>query len=127
MGAERIVSDQDLHTSPIFPPCTISIFSSFICLFIYLLQGLWPTNIKSAQRTTSNTTNDLQMPRASNANKHDRDRPLEIPVVTASLGFVSTFEDVYRLWAFVSHFLDADFVSREVQYYHSLNQEMVVL
>lgn len=64
-------------------------------------------------------------PRASNASKHDRHS--EISVVTAALGFVSTFEDVYRLWAFVAKFLDADFVKREELLYHSLNQEIHVL
>lgn len=64
-------------------------------------------------------------PHASNATKHDR--PLEIPVVTAALGFVSTFEDVYRLWAFVAKFLDAGFVKREEWQQHSLNQEIQAL
>lgn len=32
-----------------------------------------------------------------------------VEVVTASLGFLSNFEDVYRLWAFVAKFLNADF------------------
>ncbi|CAM6038788.1 unnamed protein product [Sphagnum compactum] len=53
------------------------------------------------------------------------DWPSRIPVVTAALGFVSNFEDVYRLWTFVAQFLDADFVSREGWRYYSLNQEMV--
>lgn len=35
-----------------------------------------------------------------------------ISVVTAGLGFLTNFEDVYRLWAFVSRFLDADFVEK---------------
>jgi hypothetical protein len=62
---------------------------------------------------------------ASNASKHDR--LSEIPVVTVALGFVSTFDDVYRLWAFVAKFLDVDFVKREEWLYHSLNQEIHVL
>jgi len=32
-----------------------------------------------------------------------------VEVVTASLGFLSNFEDVYRMWAFVAKFLNADF------------------
>ncbi len=55
----------------------------------------------------------------------EQDWPSRIPVVTAALGFVSNFEDVYRLWSFVAQFLDADFVSREGWRYYSLNQEMV--
>lgn len=34
-------------------------------------------------------------------------------VVTAALGFVTNFEDVYRLWVFVAKFLDAEFVLNE--------------
>ncbi|KAK4759102.1 hypothetical protein SAY87_020403 [Trapa incisa] len=37
---------------------------------------------------------------------------VRIEVVTASLGFLTNFEDVYRLWAFVAKFLNPDF-SRE--------------
>jgi hypothetical protein len=55
------------------------------------------------------------------------DKPVSIPVVTATLGFVTNFEDVYRLWTFVAKFLDVDFVSQESWQYHSLNQETVVL
>ncbi|RDX83296.1 hxB, partial [Mucuna pruriens] len=36
-----------------------------------------------------------------------------ITVVTAALGFLANFEDVYKLWAFVARFLDADFVEKE--------------
>ncbi|CAA7399510.1 unnamed protein product [Spirodela intermedia] len=35
---------------------------------------------------------------------------IRVAVVTASLGFLSNFEDVYRMWAFVAKFLDPDFV-----------------
>uniref|UniRef100_B9GW53 Aminotransferase class V domain-containing protein n=1 Tax=Populus trichocarpa TaxID=3694 RepID=B9GW53_POPTR len=45
-----------------------------------------------------------------------------ISVVTASLGFLTNFEDIYRLWAFVSRFLDADFVEKERWRYTALNQ-----
>lgn len=62
--------------------------------------------------------------KSSSAGKCDS---LTIPVVTAALGFVTNFEDVYRLWAFVAKFLDADFVSKEVWRYHSLNQQTVVV
>lgn len=48
-----------------------------------------------------------------------------ISVVTASLGFLTNFEDIYRLWSFVSRFLDADFVEKERWRYTALNQKMV--
>eukprot|EP01018_Ginkgo_biloba_P001366 Gb_04232 [translate_table: standard] len=34
---------------------------------------------------------------------------IRVEVVTASLGFLSNFEDVYRMWAFVAKFLNAAF------------------
>ncbi|EPS68175.1 hypothetical protein M569_06597 [Genlisea aurea] len=35
---------------------------------------------------------------------------IRVEVVTASLGFLTDFEDVYKLWAFVARFLDPGFV-----------------
>ncbi|RYQ79813.1 hypothetical protein Ahy_Scaffold1g106627 isoform B [Arachis hypogaea] len=48
-----------------------------------------------------------------------------ISVVTAALGFLTNFEDVYRLWAFLSRFLDADFVEKERWRYMALNQTTI--
>ncbi|XP_057434419.1 molybdenum cofactor sulfurase-like [Lotus japonicus] len=48
-----------------------------------------------------------------------------ITVVTAALGFLANFEDVYKLWAFVARFLDADFVEKERWRYTALNQNTV--
>ncbi|XP_052177549.1 uncharacterized protein LOC127791601 [Diospyros lotus] len=48
-----------------------------------------------------------------------------IKVVTIALGFLANFEDVYRLWAFVAQFLDADFVEKERWRYTALNQKTV--
>lgn len=48
-----------------------------------------------------------------------------ISVVTAALGFLSNFEDTYRLWAFVAQFLDADFVEKERWRYTALNQKTI--
>ncbi|KDP25524.1 hypothetical protein JCGZ_20680 [Jatropha curcas] len=48
-----------------------------------------------------------------------------ISVVTAAIGFLTNFEDVYRLWMFVSRFLDADFVEKEKWRYTALNQNIV--
>lgn len=46
-----------------------------------------------------------------------------IVVLNVTLGFLTNFEDVYRLWAFVSRFLDADFVEKERWRYIALNQK----
>ncbi|KAL1559788.1 molybdenum cofactor sulfurase-like [Salvia divinorum] len=48
-----------------------------------------------------------------------------VGMVSASLGMLTNFEDVYRLWAFVSRFLDADFVEKEKWRYTALNQTTV--
>ncbi|PIN18802.1 Molybdenum cofactor sulfurase [Handroanthus impetiginosus] len=48
-----------------------------------------------------------------------------IEVVSVSLGMLSNFEDMYRVWAFVSRFLDADFVEKERWRYTALNQTTV--
>jgi selenocysteine lyase/cysteine desulfurase len=36
---------------------------------------------------------------------------IRVEVVTASLGFLTNFEDVYKLWAFVSKFLNPTFIN----------------
>ncbi|GKU95367.1 hypothetical protein SLEP1_g8734 [Rubroshorea leprosula] len=53
--------------------------------------------------------------------------PPRINVVTVTLGLLTNFEDVYRLWAFVSRFLDADFVEKERWRYKALNQKTIEL
>lgn len=55
----------------------------------------------------------------------ERENHREIEVITASLGFLTDFEDVYTVWAFVSRFLDADFVEKERWRYTALNQTTV--
>lgn len=105
--------------------CTVSNLCFVLCTIhpniVIVRQGSWFNQGAEVESNDGKTDS----PRASNASKHDR--PSEISVVTAALGFVSTFEDVYRLWAFVAKFLDADFVKREELLYHSLNQEIHVL
>lgn len=48
-----------------------------------------------------------------------------ITVVTAALSFLANFEDVYRLWAFIAQFLDADFVEKERWRYTALDQKTI--
>ncbi|XP_024990520.1 molybdenum cofactor sulfurase, partial [Cynara cardunculus var. scolymus] len=48
-----------------------------------------------------------------------------IAVVTAAITFLASFEDVYRLWAFVARFLDADYVEKERWRYTALNQKTI--
>lgn len=58
-------------------------------------------------------------------NKRKENVTLGISVVNVSLGFLSNFEDAYKLWSFVAKFLDADFVEKERWRYMALNQKMV--
>ncbi|CAI9092122.1 OLC1v1027292C1 [Oldenlandia corymbosa var. corymbosa] len=48
-----------------------------------------------------------------------------ITVVTIALSFLANFEDVYKLWAFIAQFLDADFVEKERWRYTALDQKTV--
>ncbi|KAG6428702.1 hypothetical protein SASPL_112958 [Salvia splendens] len=59
--------------------------------------------------------------------KSQEDCGVGLGVVSASLGMLSDFQDVYRLWAFVARFLDADFVEKEKWRYTALNQTTVEL
>jgi len=56
--------------------------------------------------------------------KKDKEK-VGITVVTAALGFLANFEDIYKLWCFVARFLDADFVEKERWRYTALNQKTV--
>ncbi|CAN4127496.1 unnamed protein product [Withania somnifera] len=46
-------------------------------------------------------------------------------VITASIGMMTNFEDLYRLWSFIARFLDADFVEKERWRYKALNQTTI--
>ncbi|XP_024398630.1 uncharacterized protein [Physcomitrium patens] len=51
----------------------------------------------------------------------------QFSVVCASLCFLSSFTDVYRLLEFVALFLDADFVHKELFHYQALNQQTILM
>ncbi|KAJ8438027.1 hypothetical protein Cgig2_030008 [Carnegiea gigantea] len=61
----------------------------------------------------------------NSGNKRKGKEDLGIRVVTAAFGFIANFSDVYRLWAFIAQFLDADFVEKERWRYSALNQQIV--
>ncbi|CAN4077828.1 unnamed protein product [Withania somnifera] len=48
-----------------------------------------------------------------------------VSVITASIGMMTNFEDLYRLWSFIARFLDADFVEKERLRYKALNQTTI--
>ncbi|XP_068655145.1 uncharacterized protein [Aristolochia californica] len=48
------------------------------------------------------------------SNGHDgKNALIRVEVVTASLGFLTNFEDVYRMWAFVAKFLNPAFIEED--------------
>ncbi|CAI9274336.1 unnamed protein product [Lactuca saligna] len=63
--------------------------------------------------------------RNSPMNKRKEKIEIGIPVIMATVGFLTNFEDVYRVWVFVSRFLDADFVEKERWRYMALNRTTV--
>ncbi|KAJ4880826.1 hypothetical protein Rs2_37881 [Raphanus sativus] len=46
-------------------------------------------------------------------NDEKQNLSLRVSVVCVRLGFMTNFDDVFRVWGFVSRFLDADFVEKE--------------
>jgi hypothetical protein len=73
-----------------------------------------------ALETKANEVEKLGMSKKKSGSNEYR-----ILVLTATLGFLTNYEDVYRLWAFVSRFLDADFVEKERWRYIALNQKTI--
>ncbi|XP_010433960.1 PREDICTED: uncharacterized protein LOC104718006 [Camelina sativa] len=51
--------------------------------------------------------------RIGNKRRSDEAMSLRLSVVSVRLGFMTNFEDVFKVWEFVSRFLDADFVEKE--------------
>ncbi|KAI3422764.1 uncharacterized protein J3R85_011857 [Psidium guajava] len=93
-----------------------------ISLTCGFLQHIWFSDkYKEWERTLETRTSAAK----GTKSRRKRDDRRGISVVTASLGFLTNFEDVYRLWAFISRFLDADFVEKERWRYTALNQETV--
>jgi hypothetical protein len=58
----------------------------------------------------------LDIPEASfykNGRRDSKKVTVRVEVVTASLGFLTNFEDVYKMWAFIAKFLDPSFLESE--------------
>ena len=63
--------------------------------------------------------------KGTDGNKRKDKNDMGIAVVTAALGFLANFQDIYKLWAFIAQFLDADFVEKERWRYTALNQKTI--
>lgn len=64
--------------------------------------------------------------RVRGPNRSDSEK-LIVDVVTISLGLVSNFADVYRLWSFVAQFLNPEFIYKESVEFQLLNKQTVKL
>ncbi|KAK6128787.1 hypothetical protein DH2020_037423 [Rehmannia glutinosa] len=69
----------------------------------------------SKQQRGSLSLNDTTLCKPMENGKHDgKSGFIRVEVVTASLGFLTNFDDVYKLWAFVAKFLDPTFVKEGI-------------
>ncbi|XP_062074181.1 molybdenum cofactor sulfurase-like [Humulus lupulus] len=69
---------------------------------------------------------ELRLEKTGFVNKEsDKRERCGICVVMASIGLITNFDDIYRLWGFVSRFLDADYVEKERWRYLALNQTTI--
>lgn len=96
---------------------------SLVCGFLHLQHVWFENNNKEEKQKILEKENAER--REVKHNKKGGPFDSEISVVTASVRFLTNFEDLYRLWAFVSRFLDADFVEKERWRYTALNQTTV--
>ncbi|KAF6149295.1 hypothetical protein GIB67_026151 [Kingdonia uniflora] len=94
-----------------------------ISLSCGFLHNIWFSDIYEEEKEIVLETKSYGM--AKTVRNKRKEVELGITVVTASLGFLANFEDVYRLWAFVAQFLDADFVEKARWRYMALNQKIV--
>lgn len=97
-----------------------------ISLSYGFLQHIWFSDKNEEERETkierfTAETKGIGVSNKSRAEYHSGG----ISAVTATLGMLTNFEDIYRLWVFVSRFLDADFVEKERWRYLALNQRKI--
>ncbi|XP_061357887.1 molybdenum cofactor sulfurase-like [Gastrolobium bilobum] len=86
------------------------------------LSGAFLQNIRFSDKNEEKRQRICEVKGLCQSNK-TQSHDFGVSVVTAALGFLTNFEDVYRLWAFLSRFLDADFVDKERLRYMALNQK----
>ncbi|XP_074332147.1 uncharacterized protein LOC141668982 [Apium graveolens] len=87
-----------------------------------VLKNIW----FSDKHEEENALLHIRTPEHRKLLKNKKDRlDVGVSVLTASFGMLTNFEDMYRLWAFASKFLDADFVEKERWRYTALNQRAI--
>lgn len=92
---------------------------SLSCAF---LQHIWFTKMYDDEKKTI-----LEIQRSGDDNNIIKKGKLNcgVSVITVSIGMMTNFEDLYRLWSFIARFLDADFVEKERWRYKALNQTTI--
>ncbi|XP_022719795.1 molybdenum cofactor sulfurase-like [Durio zibethinus] len=95
-----------------------------ISLSIGFLQHIWFSDKHEEEKERVLQTRTSEAEGTISSKKRDKFHS-GISVLTAALGFLTNFEDIYRLWAFVSRFLDADFLEKEKWRYKALNQQTI--
>ena len=95
-----------------------------ISVSIGFLQHIWFSDKHEEEKEKVLETRTSEAEGTVSSKKRDKFHS-GISVVTAALGFLTNFEDIYRLWAFVSQFLDADFLEKEKWRYKALNQKTI--
>lgn len=88
------------------------------------LHHIWFSDKYQKEKDNVLEKTDREAKSKTDNNRKDKAN-LGITVVTASLGYLANFEDVYRLWAFVAQFLDADFVEKARWRYTALDQKTI--
>ncbi|KAI3794075.1 hypothetical protein L1987_36700 [Smallanthus sonchifolius] len=68
------------------------------------------SNVKIIQNNRGMDVADTTVCRPMGKKSHDLEGFVRAEVLTASLGFLTNFEDVYKLWVFVAKFLNPSFV-----------------
>ncbi|RAL46739.1 hypothetical protein DM860_005018 [Cuscuta australis] len=66
------------------------------------------------QRRSSNLEDTGMCKPMDNGRQHGKTGFVRVEVLTASLGFLTNFEDVYKLWAFVAKFLNPEFINQSL-------------
>lgn len=84
-----------------------------ISLSIGILGHVWAVDSSKQVNREELGIQDMGFCKPVHKNRQqNKDLLARIEVVTASLGFLTNFEDVYKMWSFVAKFLDPSFVEQ---------------
>ncbi|CAH9124592.1 unnamed protein product [Cuscuta epithymum] len=82
-----------------------------IYLGIGILSHIRILDSSKQQRGSSSLEDTAVCKPMDNGRHNSKSGFIRVEVITASLGFLSNFEDVYNLWAFVAKFLNPEFIN----------------